>query len=302
MIGSDHIDSDGKVMKYERLLESSQHDRIIHDDEDSDPITLWLEYIQYMKTTYPSNLLALFAIYKRCVHCLIHHSRYQQDQRFVRICVLYADRCEDSLDTFEQLYKRRVGVDTAMLWMTWAWVAEKNSKYKLAEILFRKAMEKKVEPADVVVKRFHQFRRRMGRRGNQVETEAKAEAEAESVGPIRNVEKRGDDTNRSCRVRKRVKEITPHGRQYSRTRERESSIKIPTDTKKNQDLNTPLSDRTYEKGHAFQQRKITPPTLLNQKVSESKFCFLKRTNRMIWCNVIYYYYNSFLRMIRNTQN
>ena len=54
-----------------------------------------------------------------------------------------------------------------MLWMTWAWVAEKKGGYKLAETIFRKALEKKVEPVNVVVERFDQFRRRMDRRNTE---------------------------------------------------------------------------------------------------------------------------------------
>jgi hypothetical protein len=154
------IDSDRKVMEYEQLLSAC------HIDDD-DPIIHWMSYIDYMKRTFPSNERALFSTYKRCVQSLTHHLRYKHDQRFVRICIIYADRSENTLEQFEQLYRIKVGVKTAMLWMTWAWVAEKKGEYKLAETIFRKALEKKVEPVNVVVERFDQFRRRMDRRNTE---------------------------------------------------------------------------------------------------------------------------------------
>ena len=130
---------------------------------DDDPITHWMQYIDYVKERFPSDDQHLFAIYKRCVRALMNHFRYKMDQRFVRICIIYADRSEDTLGQFEHMYNMKIGVKLAMLWMSWAWVTEKNGDYHLTEIIFRKAMEKEARPMNVIEERFDQFKIRMQR-------------------------------------------------------------------------------------------------------------------------------------------
>ena len=55
----------------------------------------------------------------------------------------------------------------ALLYMTWAWVAEKMGEYKYVEVLFQKALDKKAEPVRAVKHRYEQFQRRMKRRNDE---------------------------------------------------------------------------------------------------------------------------------------
>ena len=164
---------DRTILKYEKLIRTSQQ----FDEEDQgrgqgqgqDPLQHWVGYIEYMKQTYPSNKRVLFHTYQKCVESCIHEQRYKSDQRFVHICVLYADKCPDplKLQQFEEFYNQKVGVKMALLYMTWAWVAEKMGEYKYVEVLFQKALDKKAEPVRAVKHRYEQFQRRMKRRNDE---------------------------------------------------------------------------------------------------------------------------------------
>eukprot|EP00979_Chaetoceros_neogracilis_P018545 scaffold10788_cov246-Chaetoceros_neogracile.AAC.1 len=61
-----------------------------------------------------------------------------------------------------------VGLSMAMMWMSWAWVAEKRGDYSLARNIFRKALERKAKPMNVVQERFKTFLRRMKRRDEEL--------------------------------------------------------------------------------------------------------------------------------------
>lgn len=126
-----------------------------------DPLLHWIDYINYVKTKYSNSDERISTIYKRCVNTLVCIKRYKSDERFIRVCISYADRSKRSLKEFEYFYKMKIGISHAMMWMCWTWSAEKYGNYKLADNIFKKALEKKIEPVALVSERFHQFRRRM---------------------------------------------------------------------------------------------------------------------------------------------
>jgi len=123
-----------------------------------------------MKTKHSSNIDEdrISTIYQRCVNALVSIKKYKSDERFIRICICYADRSKRTLKEFESFYKMNIGVCHVMMWMCWAWSAEKYGHYKLANNIFKKALEKKIEPVALVSERFHQFRRRMQLREQKV--------------------------------------------------------------------------------------------------------------------------------------
>lgn len=177
--------SDRRIIEYENLIHSSEYyaerrsnsnlvnrkdvDRLLKSCHvDKDPLVHWMNYIEYVKERYPFDEETMWRTHHRCVCALVHHEQYKIDQRFVRLCAIYADHCQDSLKTFKYLRKMNVGVSLAMMWMAWAWVAEKGGEYSLTRDIFRKAFEKKAKPMNVVKKRFKSFQRRMKRRDEEL--------------------------------------------------------------------------------------------------------------------------------------
>lgn len=130
---------------------------------DKDPIIHWLKYIKYHEETYPSDTHTQFLLMERCMHSLFNIPKYQNDVRFIRVCVLYADKTSNPNDQFKLYHKCKIGEKVAIFWLAWAWVAEKKKDYPFAEKIFRKAIQKEAKPKNKVEERYKQFQRRMSR-------------------------------------------------------------------------------------------------------------------------------------------
>ena len=59
--------------------------------------------------------------------------------------------------------RRTVGTLTALFWVAWAWVAEKQSDFQFTEKIFQKALSVGAEPKKFLEERQKQFLRRMSR-------------------------------------------------------------------------------------------------------------------------------------------
>ena len=182
--------SDRKIMEYETLIRPSEYyaersnevqstsnkslnriekERLLRSCQvDKDPLIHWMNYIDYLKDQYPLEEQIIWKAYYRCVCALVHHEEYKSDQRFVRLCIIHADHCEDSLKRFEYLYKMKIGRSLAMMWMCWAWTAEKGGDFAMTRNIFKKALEKEARPVNVVQERFEQFQLRMKRRSEEL--------------------------------------------------------------------------------------------------------------------------------------
>ena len=100
---------------------------------------------------------------ERCTRALLHYPLYANDHRFVRVCIIYADKASDPNGIFKFYHQNKIGNTIAIFWMAWAWVAEKNKDFAFAEKIFLKALTKKAKPAKVLDNRYKQFQRRMSR-------------------------------------------------------------------------------------------------------------------------------------------
>jgi len=130
---------------------------------DKDPIVHWLRFIKYHEETYPSDTHSQFLLKERCTQSLLHHPKYTNDVRFIRVCVLYADKNDDPHEQFKFFHNHKIGSEVAIFWLAWAWVAEKKKDFQFADKIFRKAVQKKAQPIKTVNERYKQFQRRMSR-------------------------------------------------------------------------------------------------------------------------------------------
>ncbi len=62
---------------------------------------------------------------------------------FEQVWISYADHLSNPSDVFKFLYKKGIGGQTAMFWIAWAYVAEVQGDYTLAERLYEKAENRK---------------------------------------------------------------------------------------------------------------------------------------------------------------
>ena len=106
---------------------------------DQDPLQHWLDYIYFIKNdsfkhflldTIATNVdYELCLVMKRCTFALLHHPKYANDERFVRIVVIHADSVENSEHKealFSLYYSNNVGTLSSIFWTSWAFVLEKH--------------------------------------------------------------------------------------------------------------------------------------------------------------------------------
>lgn len=171
---------------YTKKMEEGNHDAAQNDDliesllerckVGKDPIVPWLKYIKYHEETYPSDTHAQFLIMERCMHSLFHMPQYKNDVRYIRVCVLYADKTSNPDEQFKLFHKHKIGEYVAIYWLAWAWVAEKRKDFPFAEKIFNQALKKEAKPLKTVQERHKQFMRRMSRHWlNQMQKEQDGE-------------------------------------------------------------------------------------------------------------------------------
>jgi hypothetical protein len=66
-------------------------------------------------------------------------------------------------DVFAFMNANKIGDKVALYWIAWAFVAEKNDNFKLADQIFQKGIRHFAEPKDILQKRYQQFQRRLAR-------------------------------------------------------------------------------------------------------------------------------------------
>ena len=153
----------------ERMAEELGFDPSTPDRDhiDYDPMRYWVLYIKHVRESYPSDSQKQFLIMERCARTFMYrpflNPSYQNDIRFIRTCILYADKTSNPSEVFKLMSKLKVGTLTALFWVAWAWVAEKASDFQFTEKIFQKALSVGAEPKKFLEERQKQFLRRMSR-------------------------------------------------------------------------------------------------------------------------------------------
>ena len=137
------------------------------DNIDYDPMRYWVLYIKHIRESYPSDSQKQFLLMERCARTFMARPfiipSYQNDVRFIRTCILYADKTSNPSEVFKLMSKIKVGTKVSLFWVAWAWVAEKAQDFPFTEKIFQKALSVGAEPKQFLEERQRQFLRRMSR-------------------------------------------------------------------------------------------------------------------------------------------
>ncbi|KAL7463790.1 hypothetical protein ACHAXS_004152 [Conticribra weissflogii] len=137
------------------------------DNIDYDPLRYWVLYIEHIQKSYPSDSERQFLLMERCAQAFMSRPfimpSYQNDLRFIEICISYAGKTSCPNDVFKRMCKLEVGRKVSLFWVAWAWVAEKSEDYNFTEEIFQEALSVGAEPKQFLELRQKQFLRRMSR-------------------------------------------------------------------------------------------------------------------------------------------
>ena len=149
------------IKRYESLVRPSEPPHVT--EMESDPLSHWLEYIKFYQSAFPTDTREQFLLMERCTRALVKMKQYVDDDRFIGVCAKYADKTKDPGQVFKYLHQQKIGTTSALFWVAWAFVAEKDEDFQFAEQIFKKGLSKNAQPLQMLKIRHQQFQRRMSR-------------------------------------------------------------------------------------------------------------------------------------------
>lgn len=131
--------------------------------EHADFLQPWLDYIKWHQNFFPSEVHEQFLLLERCFRAFQTDRRIFHDSRYIRVCCLYADKTQEPKETFQELYRIGIGKDSATFWNAWAYIAEKSGDFRMADSIFRRAIQDRAEPVEFLLRRQKHFQKRMAK-------------------------------------------------------------------------------------------------------------------------------------------
>lgn len=152
-----------RIEHFERLVQPSEAPHITEVQDGEDPLQNWLAYIKFYQNSFPSDTHQQFLLMERCTRALVKMTHYANDERFISVCAKYADKTKEPAQVFKYLHQQKIGSKTALFWVAWAFVAEKQNDFPFAEQIYKKGISKDAQPLNILKVRHKQFQRRMSR-------------------------------------------------------------------------------------------------------------------------------------------
>jgi Mad3/BUB1 homology region 1 len=151
--------------RFEQLVQASEQSAPnLHLEEEEDPLIHWLSYLQFQQESFPSDTRGRFLLLERCVRTWCQTPRYANDERFVRVCALYAaDNADAAHEIFVHLHAAGVGRRVTIFYAAWAWVAETAQQFERADEILQRGLAEQAQPLVTLQQRHQQFQRRWSR-------------------------------------------------------------------------------------------------------------------------------------------
>ena len=154
-------ETERRIEEFEQLVRPSEDPNVTEMEDD--PLRHWLSYIKFYQEAFPSDTHEQFLLMERCTRAFIKMRQYANDDRFIGVCAKYADKTKEPMTVFKYLHQEKIGTESALLWVAWAFVAERDNDYQFAEKIFKKGISKNAQPLELLKRRHKQFERRMSK-------------------------------------------------------------------------------------------------------------------------------------------
>ncbi|XP_055548233.1 uncharacterized protein LOC129731895 isoform X2 [Wyeomyia smithii] len=155
------LTSDSQFEKEKRFFEEK-----IEKYSGSDPLQPWYEYICWIEQTFvtKTNHASLNNILLHCIAKFEKVERYQQDRRFVKLCIKYIDTQSSPQELYEELYERGIGTLCAELYIAWAYYFDSEDNFDQTEAIYQKGFDAGASPREDLSLAHKQFSFSMSQR------------------------------------------------------------------------------------------------------------------------------------------
>lgn len=115
----------------------------------TDPLNPWLDYIVWTRQTYlQANLKShLLPLLEKCTRAFLGDARYQENIRYLKVWLHYADMCPDPEEIYRFIRANRIGQTHAVFFEAWAQYLELiRGKVSEAEHVLKHGMQRGAQP------------------------------------------------------------------------------------------------------------------------------------------------------------
>ena len=139
--------SDALLASQRRTFEQA-----ILDYAGTDPLLPWLQYVDWTIASYPSlsPCSSLLPLLEKATRTFLSSTQYTNDRRYVRLWLLYADRCPQPADIFAFMHAHAIGRTVAAFYVAWSRYNELMKRYQQAEDALQLAADCRAQPRNTV--------------------------------------------------------------------------------------------------------------------------------------------------------
>lgn len=144
----------------EQLKEGQRtHEERIQQYDGPDPLQPWYEYICWIEQTHPASGKqgANNAILLKCIAKFENDERYQQDHRFIKLCMKYIDTQSSPQELYQELYDRGIGTLCAELYIGWAYYYDAEDNFSQTDAIYQKGLDAGAVPKQELEQAHKQF-------------------------------------------------------------------------------------------------------------------------------------------------
>lgn len=135
------------------------HEERIKNYDGPDPLQPWYEYICWIEQAHPASgkQSSNNTILLKCIVKFEKDERYQQDHRFVKLCMKYIDTQQSPQELYQELYDRGIGTMCAELYIGWAYYYDAEDNFTQTEAIYQKGLDAGAVPKQDLEQAHKQF-------------------------------------------------------------------------------------------------------------------------------------------------
>eukprot|EP01112_Ceratiomyxa_fruticulosa_P021540 TRINITY_DN7610_c0_g1_i1.p1 TRINITY_DN7610_c0_g1~~TRINITY_DN7610_c0_g1_i1.p1 ORF type:complete len:314 (-),score=70.93 TRINITY_DN7610_c0_g1_i1:110-1051(-) len=133
-------DQQNKIAEGKTLFENA-----IRDYQGSDPLDLWVQYIDWMRQTTTTKSTEVLPLLERCTQLFVDSQVYKNDFRYFKIWIYYTDLCREPIDIFAFMESNGIGHSLSKMYEMRAFVLETRGRTAEADKVYNLGLQRCVQ-------------------------------------------------------------------------------------------------------------------------------------------------------------
>ncbi|XP_020815379.1 uncharacterized protein LOC110189588 [Drosophila serrata] len=150
----------------ELLAQRSKLKKEVENYAGEDPLEPWHAYICWIEQSYPAggSESKLQAVLKDCLTKFEKDVRYQQDRRFIKLFIKFAQEQKNPIELYQEMYSRGTGTMLADFYIAWAYCCDLSGNMHKADEIFRLGLQCRAQPLEELREAHQHFGYTVGQR------------------------------------------------------------------------------------------------------------------------------------------